>query len=216
MTRLGLLGSVILAMAACGDPSRGGDETNDAPVAGDAASDGRAVDALVTIDGAVDASPPGPAVFTVEGMVGSGAPASGRVIVFWVVSSGSPDYVYKFGEGASTGPQFIASFSAVPPAAAINSYGVGVGIVGLLSPTATLPPDGIVNSELDIVGFTRMHAVIYRNTTATPLPWIAPFAQGYSCGRCVEQGTGFDIFEPVACSSVLLSLAQSGPVCNWT
>ncbi len=167
----------------------------------------------------VDAAPPdasGPAVFSFEGSVGTGAPMSGRLVVLWVVSSSSPDYVYKFGGGASAHATYVVSFASDPPQAAINSYGIAVGIVALLPPTATVPPDGVFTSDIDdLPGFTSLHAVIYRATTATPLPWIGPFPQGYSCGRCVEVPNDFDGFEPVECSTVHIELAPDD-VCNWT
>lgn len=205
MNKLALIGSLV-AVAACGDD--GGSTTIDAP---------GAVDGPVAVDAPVDVSVPA-GVFGFNGIVGTGAPATGRTVVMWVVSSGSPDYIYKFGEGTSSGAQFVVSFSANPPAAALNSYGIGVGIVALLAPGTAVPADGMVDEMvLDGAGYTPLHAVIYKDATANPsiVPWIAPFPQGYSCGRCVEATTGFDSFEPTTCTTVEVDMTPAN-ACNWT
>ncbi len=175
------------------------------------------IDAAVEIDARADAPiDGGPSVFSVTGIVGTGAPATGSTVVLWVVSSGSPDYIYKFGQGTSTGAQFIASFSTVPPAAAINSYGLGVGIVAVLAPGTMIPADGMIDEMvLAGAGYTTEHAIIYKTATATDLSWSASFPVGYSCGRCVRASSGFDSFEVTSCATVEVDMTPMN-ACNWT
>ena len=198
------LGLAVLVCAAigCGDDGGSGGGV-DAP---------KQVDA--TLDGMFD-GPSGP--FTLNGTVFTGGPATGVTVVLWQVTSGSPDYTWKYGEGSSSGTMFMVTLDLVPPAQAINSYGVGVGIVGLL-PAGTIIPDGMVtNQQLQNASFSDRYAIIYKapNANATLVPWIAPFAAGMSCGRCVDQATGFDTFEPVACPMVQI-IQGAAMVCNWT
>jgi len=47
------------------------------------------------------------------------------------------------------------------------------------------------------------------------VPWIAPFPQGYSCGRCVRASSGFDSFEVTTCSTVEVDMTPAD-ACNWT
>lgn len=199
-----LAAGVMTLTIGCGDD--GGGSAIDAPVT---------VDSPVTVDAPVDSS--GGGAFSVMGIVGTGAPTTGSTVVLWVVSSGSPDYIYKFGQGTSTGAQFIATFSTVPPAAAINSFGVGVGIVAVLAPGTAIPADGMVDETiLTGAGYTPDHAIIYKAPNASTLvPWIGPFPQGYSCGRCVRATTGFDSFEVTTCSTVEVDMTPTDP-CNWT
>jgi hypothetical protein len=207
MRKLGLVGSLVAVLlgAGCGDD--GGSTTIDAPVAVDARID-------APIDAPIDSSSGG--AFSVTGIVGTGAPANGLTVVLWVVSSGSPDYIYKFGQGTSTGAQFIASFSTVPPPAAINSYGIGVGIVAVLPPGTVIPADGMVDEMvIDGAGYTTDHAIIYKTATATNLSWTTNFPVGYSCGRCVRASSGFDSFEVTTCSTVEVDMTPTD-VCNWT
>jgi hypothetical protein len=205
-----LLAVGVLAMAiGCGDD--GGSSVVDAPAVIDARIDAQ-TDA--PIDAPIDSS--GGGAFSVAGIVGTGAPATGSTVVIWVVSSGSPDYIYKFGQGTSTGAQFIASFSTVPPAAAINSYGIGIGIVAVLAPGTTIPADGMIDEMvLDGAGFTTDYAIIYKTATATNLSWTVSFPVGYSCGRCVRASSGFDSFEVTTCSTVEVDMTPTD-ACNWT
>jgi len=206
MIKPGLVGLAVAALGAgCGDDGGGSGGGTDAP---------GSIDSPVVADAPVDVS--GSGVFTVTGTVGTGAPATGRTVVLWVVSSGSPDYIYKYGEGGSSGAQFVASFAAVPPTAAINSYGVGIGIVALLPAGAVLPPDGMVDDRvIDGAGYTPDHGIIYKAPGASAVPWIGPFPEGYSCGRCVRASSGFDSFEPTTCSTVEIDMTPMD-ACNWT
>jgi len=159
----------------------------------------------------------GSGVFSVTGIVGTGAPATARTVVIWVVTSGSPDYIYKYGEGGSSGAQFVVSFAAVPPPAAINAYGVGIGIVAVLPPGVNVPTDGMVSdSVIDNAGYTTDHGIIYKAPGASNVvPWIGPFPEGYSCGVCVRASSGFDSFQPTTCSTVEVDMTPMN-ACNWT
>lgn len=206
MNKSGLVGVVVATglLIGCGDD---GGSSIDAPVVVDAKVDAQ-------IDAPIDSS--GGGAFSVTGIVGTGTPANGLTVVLWVVSSGSPDYIYKFGQGTSTGAQFIASFSTVPPAAALNSYGVGVGIVAVLAPGTTIPADGMVDEMvIDGAGYTTDHAIIYKAANAMNLSWITSFPEGYSCGRCVRASTGFDTFEVTTCATVEVDMTPMD-ACNWT
>jgi hypothetical protein len=187
---------------------------------GDDGGGGIAVDALqadAAHDAPIDSIVTGGGVFPVEGDVVGPAPASGIVVVAWVVSSGSPDYVYKFGQGASTETHYMVSFTGDPPAAALNSYGVGVGILAILAPGTTLPPDGIVSeSAFNGAKFSTDYGIIFKAPNATsPAAWMQSFPQGFACGHCVRAATGFDSFEVTQCGNVQILTNPLG-VCNWT
>jgi hypothetical protein len=205
MWKLGLA-VVVCAAIGCGDDGGGGGGTPDAPKQIDAAIDGAMIDA-----------PMGAGALTVSGTVAAGGPATGVTVVLWQVTSGSPDYTWKYGMGSSSGTMFMVTVDMTPPPQAINSYGIGVGIVGLL-PAGTNIPDGMVtSSQLQNASFSDRYAIIYKAPTANPtlVPWIAPFGEGLSCGRCVDQATGFDTFEPIACPMVQI-VHGAQMVCNWT
>ncbi len=157
-TPVGVLGGVlacgVLAIG-CGDD--GGSAAPDSAVAADAdAGADAANDATIGT------------VFPVSGDVVGPAPATGIVVAAWVVSSGSPDYVYKFGEGTSTDVHYMISFTGEPPPAALNSYGVGVGILAILAPGTVLPADGIVSDTVfNGAKFSTDYGIIFKSPTAT-------------------------------------------------
>ncbi len=188
-----------LLLSACASP--GGSAAPDAP-------------------GMQDDIPDAAWAFGVEGVVRPAGPEHGTLVVLWQVSSGSPDHVYKFGDGTSTTTSFRLWFLSAPPPDAINSYGIAVGVVVLMAPDAEIPRDGILTMDPDdlaIAGLAPQHAIVYRATEATPLSWIAPFPQGFACGRCVHLPDGFDAFEPVPCSAVdVIVDATTDDVCEWT
>lgn len=176
-----------------------------------------------TGDGAL---PDGP----VSGSVtGSQIPHEAKAVVIWSVTSGSPDYAYKFGEGASRDAKFSVNFDGQIPAEAINSYGVGVGLIALVPPATTLPDgkldgahDGNPSSkELTPLGITSQYAIIYKTDTAKDFKWSTSFPAGLSCGVCVPapEGEVFDSFEPIDCDKLKIETA-SDPTsihsCNWT
>jgi len=157
---------------------------------------------------------------------GSSLPSAGDVFVVWAVSSGSPDYLYVSGSGQLTEPGFELELPATLPDEAINSYGLGVGLIVLL-PSGTAPPAGRMSdateASLDttVIGATPRYAVIYRKPGTTGLTgWMDAFPEGYSCGVGVPAAAGetFDSYAPVDCSMVELVIGDPSTFdfVNWT
>jgi hypothetical protein len=147
--------------------------------------------------------------------------------VFWEVATGSPDYAYKFGEGIVTNGRFSITLPGDPPTEAINSFGIGVGIVVVLAPGVTLPDGRLAPDVLaaDIVGISARNSVIWRAKTldlpeSGPPPnwWPLGFPQGLACGACTPRpdGGSFDGFAPTACDQLQISAVNTASVCNWT
>jgi hypothetical protein len=116
-------------------------------------------------------------------------PSGTRVLVAWEVSSGSPDYMYVFGEGTiqEASNSFNLSFDGPPPARALNSYGLGVGMIFLTTNTSLKvgsDPQSIPESE--IIGAAGQHSVIFldRNPAelGTNIGWVSRFKRGYNVG----------------------------------
>ena len=165
-----------------------------------------------TLSGSVDAAVQG------EGLTAA---------VFWEVATGSPDYAYKFGEGIVTNGRFSITLPGDPPTEAINSFGIGVGIVVVLAPGVTLPDGRLAPDVLaaDIVGISARNSVIWRAKTldlpeSGPPPnwWPLGFPQGLACGACTPRpdGGSFDGFAPTACDQLQISAVNTASVCNWT
>jgi hypothetical protein len=206
MMRL-LIRSVLCALAACGD---GGAVTPDA-----------------SIDAAVDAAIDAPPGFLVDGTLvatgGAALPPTGRLAAFWHVTGGSPDYIYKFGDGASTGAAATMRLAADPPDLAINKSAVGVAMLAVYDPTVAIPDGEIDEATLNagLRGLGTRHAVIFKAAPFAAFPWLDAFPLGYSCARCVAAPVGqtFETWEPAACSEVIVDVAPDPPaldVCNWT
>jgi hypothetical protein len=170
-----------------------------------------------------------PALHTVSGSVDATVPSEAQTaVIIWEVSSGSPDYVYKFGEGAVTGGRFSIVLPSDPPAEAINSYGLGVGLVAVLVPGVALPDGkiaaGIAAADV-LAGVSPDRSVIWRAETfdfggATPPAdfWPLGFPPGLSCGACTPRpdGGSFDGFAPAACDGIQVTSFGTADVCNWT
>jgi hypothetical protein len=176
-------------------------------------------------DGPPDTGTPGPdspTGFMVNGaVVGTAIPAGAKAVVVWTVSSGSPDYLYKFGEGASSTASFTMTLGADPPAAAINAYGIGVGVIALVNASTQLPDGMVDENQLTLLGITTGFGILWKNPAGPGRgPWSGAFPAGYACGRCIRAtGGGFDSFEPVACTMVQIETAPDPDtldVCNWT
>ncbi len=154
------------------------------------------------------------------GVTGANIPNSAKTVVAWVVTSGSPDYLYKFGDGTSSAAKFMVTCGSAPPADAINSYGVGVGLIALLPNSAQIPDGKVDEKSLELLGISGQYAVIWRAPTGAGLTWSLAFPIGYSCGVCVPPAEkGFASFKPVECSQVQIDTAADAskiPVCNWT
>lgn len=172
----------------------------------DDGSDGERTRTTITVSGAVSASE---------------APPAAKTVVLWVVTSGSPDYLFKYGEGSSTGAAFSVSLGAAPPAEAINAYGLGVGVVGLVPANVEVAEGKVTSQDLDMLGYSTRHAVIWKGASFSGDHWIAQFPEGFACGACktVPEGEGFDSFEPASCSEVQIETASDVDTlegCNWT
>ncbi|WP_437566795.1 hypothetical protein [Sorangium sp. So ce542] len=165
----------------------------------------------------------GTAGFTVTGPIsGDAVPQDTQVIVAWVVSSGSPDYAFSFGDGSVSGVTFTVGFGSAPPSEAINSHGVGVGVVFLLEP-GTDVPEGVLDEEVieaAVVGASPRHAIIWRDPSGPGTSWSDGFPYGFGCGKCAAaEGETFDTYEPVDCSEVEVQATsdfESLEFCNWT
>jgi hypothetical protein len=154
---------------------------------------------------------------------GKMVPAMAGVEVAWSVSSGSPDYLYVFGAGPTSGNTFSLSLDKAPPVEALNSYGIGVGIVFLFPASNTVPEGNAGKGDiifLNGLGAAGRYAVIYKAPGATDLSWSGAFAEGYSCGKGAPPPPGqtFEIFTPVDCSEVevVVDDLQNIMFVNWT
>jgi hypothetical protein len=156
-----------------------------------------------------------------SGPIRGAAPADAELVVIWMINSGGPDHSYKFGDGSVAGTRFTVGLSSDPPPEAINTYGMGVGVVVLLEPGATIP-EGRVDEEVleaAALGFSEQHAIIWRDPSRPGLPWSADFPEGMSCGQCVPAASGFDSFKPMECSAVEVQVPSDVTTlefCNWT
>jgi hypothetical protein len=145
--------------------------------------------------------------------------AEGPVVVLWQVDNTPNDYSYKLGDGTATATMFDVPPLSDPPAAARTraaSVDIGVGILVLLRPGASLP-DGALISRPNAIGYSLQYAIIYRGAadSGTGLAWTAGFPVGLSCGKCVPSPTGFDTFKPVDCATLVIDTNPAAPACNW-
>lgn len=219
---LTLLPIAVVLVAACG-----GDEVD---LGGGGQQSGGAADAGATStgtnaggDGATSTPKvpnPGGGVFDFEATASTAAADGAKAVVVWTVSSGSPDYTYAFGGGTTAGTQVFVSFSASPPADALNAGKIGVGLVGVVDASSTLAEGKLTKADLDTIQLVSAnHAVIYRATSEVLMKngWDGAFPKdSYACGRCVRKDEGFDAFEPVDCSEVTVEPMATADMCNWT
>ena len=152
-------------------------------------------------------------------------PGGTRVLVAWEVVSGSPDYTYVFGEGTiqETRNSFTIDFDGPPPAEALNSFGLGVGIIFLTTSTSLKEGSDVQRlAESEIIGAAGQHAVIYLKREPTELGvnagWAGRFKRGYNVGRGIDLPGTFDGFEPVSPSSVevIVDAIRNIGFVNWT
>jgi hypothetical protein len=188
----------------CGD--NGSDTSADAPTG--------APDSLVAVDA------PSFALRVSGTVVGPAAPAAGPIIAAWPTGGPSGDYVYKFGDGTSSGATFSMDLASIPPEMARNlstMTDVGVGLLALLPPGTSIP-DGVLASEPTRVGITASYGIVYRGPTDTSpyFTWTSAFPFGLSCGRCVYSTTGgHDAWEPVGCTALVMDTDMNASTCNW-
>jgi hypothetical protein len=191
--------------------------------------------ALLIVAGCSDSTtnnPPGSTgIYTVSGKLKFDSslqiPANSQAIVVWSVSSGSPDYTYVFGHGAinMADSTFKVVFDSTPPAAALNSYGLGVGLVVV---TSTSFPDGkLTDQQLDtlqahISGGSEDYAVIYLakspDSVALGRGWAKNFNSGFNVGKGIRKQGTFDEFEPAAATAMQLVIDIWSRLdwVNWT
>lgn len=170
-------------------------------------------------------------------------PSASDAVVVWSVSSGSPDYAYLWGKAAVNDTTSRLELKTRPPAEAINSYGLGVGIV-VIAPRSdqlhegkqTDPDEGVLGQAF---AASERHAIIYvdheraeawiamKTAGATPDEvkrahehWLFDFPNGYACGegRDAPAGETFDSYVPVDCDELKI---RSGSLDdlefpNWT
>jgi len=157
---------------------------------------------------------------------GATRPAAADLMVVWTVNSGSPDYNYIAGRGQLTDAGFEVELPSPMPAEAVNSYGVGVGVVVAMTPGGALP-DGRLSDSLDpavLVGAAPRYAIIYRDPAATVSSgegdWMNLFPVGFSCGVGVAAPPSetFDSYTPVACDTMELRIGDVSTFdfVNWT
>lgn len=152
---------------------------------------------------------------------GKVVPAEADVLVAWTVSSGSPDYLYGYGTGQSMGDKFVLSLNQAPPSQALNSYGIGVGIV-MLFPKGMLPPEGVLTDPqfATSIGAAGQYAIIYKTNAAPAMTWFVDFNEGYSCGKGAppKPGSNFESFAPVDCAQVTITVDDINNIqfVNWT
>ena len=158
---------------------------------------------------------------TIQNNTGASIPANARVLVVWAVSTGSPDYAYIFGEGTVTAEgTFQLTFPGDPPAAAMNSFGLGVGLLFLT--TDQNLKQGIFpqnTSPAGILGISEDYSVIFRkNLDPSVAAWPSAFPERYAVGLVQRSTTGFDSFTVTSSNSVVIvvdDLSNLSPP-NWT
>jgi hypothetical protein len=152
---------------------------------------------------------------------GQSVPANARVVVAWVVTSADPDYTYIYGEGSVQAGTYRISFSAPPPAEALNAGQLGVGIVLLTSGDGLRSGMRLEDAPANTVllGGTGNYAVIYKALeTITRVDWADPFPLGFGAGVGVEQPGDFDAFAPTDPSGLELIVDDIDNIdfVNWT
>ncbi len=202
--------SALPALAACSDDDMDDGPNASAGVSGAAGSAGTsgAAGAPGGASGAGGANDG----FQVGGAAtGASVPASAQLVVLWSVVSDGPDYLYKFGDGASTGAQFVTTLGAAPPPGAINSFGLAMGTVYAFKPGFAVP-EGRADLKKDdlaqnAIAVTARHIVLWRDASKPGLPWSGAFPAGYACGRCAPAAgpDGTSGYEPVECGAVELT-----------
>lgn len=176
-------------------------------------------------------SPEPPTPFTVSGTLSgpqlAALPAGSRVVLLWVVTSSSPDYAYVFGDGTidAANGRFTMTIADRPPRAALNSYGLGVGIPVVVGPGASIPTgrlDDVAALQAAALGAAGNYAVIYtaaaRPSQMTELAWVDAFPLGYGVGRGIILPGTFDGFEPVASTTIEIVIDDMENIefVNWT
>lgn len=159
---------------------------------------------------------------TIQNNTGSPLPANTRVLVAWTVTSGTPDYSYVFGEGTinPANGTFQIQFDQPPPAPALNTGQLGVGIV--FATTNQTVGTGVHVDDVaveELIGAAGRHGVIFIGDPSIQIPgWAADFPTGYGVGVGVDVENDFDQFQPASQSSVVLIIDDLANIdfVNWT
>src|SRR5262245_7305388 len=100
---------------------------------------------------------------SVAGRLSSAPAEASDAAVIWSVTSGS-DYLYVWGRAEVSGVAFQLELRGRPPAEAINSYGLGVGLI-LIAPRSLLREGKQTNTDMAmykrVSGASERHAIIY-------------------------------------------------------
>jgi hypothetical protein len=159
---------------------------------------------------------------TIQNNTGQPLPANTRVLVVWVVSSGSPDYSYVFGQGTvdAAAGTFRIQLDQSPPAIALNTGGLGVGVIVATTNQSIENGDDVEDVQLsELVGAAGRHGVIFIDQNGVQDPeWATAFESGYGVGVGVDVVDDFDRFEPADPSSVVLIIddIENIDIVNWT
>jgi hypothetical protein len=157
-------------------------------------------------------------------------PAQAKVMIFWSVTWNSPDYLYKWGEGTSTGNKFSVSLpSSIPPHGALNHGELGVGWMFLTKNDYEIPEGKIKKEEFadrtKFLGASGKYALIYRvqNPAIETVKnnWPRHFPPGISCGVGAPDDADedpFDEFKPIKCEEVeiIIDTLDHIEFVNWT
>jgi len=159
---------------------------------------------------------------TIQNNTGAPLPANTRLLIAWGVSSGSPDYSYVFGEGTidAAAGTFRIQLDQPPPALALNTGQLGVGIVfATTNQTISTGMDVADFPIAEVIGAAGRYGVIYIGDPSTEVPnWAASFESGYNVGVGVDVVDDFDRFAPTAPSGVVLIIddLENIDFVNWT
>jgi hypothetical protein len=219
-----VVGAVVVACSSGGSDTTGGASSSGASSGGSSgitsSSGGSSGTGGSSGAGSSGASSGNPGIFDFTAKHDGSAPPNGtKVVVLWSVFSGSPDYLYSYGGGQTTGIDVYVSFGGQPPAEALNGGKLGIGLVASLNDGADVAEGKVADWETLVRAVTPMHAVIYRNGTeqVTSKGWDVAFPQGYACGKCIEAEAGFDTFEVDDCANLkLVPVAEDPKFCNFT
>jgi hypothetical protein len=160
---------------------------------------------------------------TIQNNTGAPLPDNTRVLIAWGVSSGTPDYSYVFGEGTldAAAGTFRIQLDQPPPAQALNTGQLGVGLV--FATTNQTIGTGVLGENLtedNVIGAAGRYGVIYigSDASAEVRDWAAGFESGYNVGVGVDVVDDFDRFEPATPSSVILIIDDLANIdfVNWT
>jgi hypothetical protein len=159
---------------------------------------------------------------TIQNNTGAPLPANTRLVVAWQVSSGTPDYSYVFGQGTvdAAAGTFRIQLDQSPPAIALNTGGLGVGIIVATTNQSIGTGDDIGEVQLsELVGAAGRHGVIFIGQNGVQdREWATAFESGYGVGVGVDVVDDFDRFEPADPSSVVLIIDDIANIdfVNWT